>query len=61
MNTELLNFNRSQGKVPDIFYYQLNGKSATENYAEQKQNIFDSLSEPDEADEITFVFESKVK
>ncbi len=36
MNTELLNFNRSQGKVPDIFYYQLNGKSAMENYSEQK-------------------------
>ena len=56
-----LEFWRKQGKVPDIFYYQLNGKSAMENYSEQKQNIFDSLSEPDEADEITFVFESKVK
>lgn len=56
-----LEFWRKQGKVPDIFYYQLNGKSAMENYSEQIQNIFDSLNEPDEADEITFVFESKVK
>ena len=43
MNTELLNFNRSQGKVPDLFYYQLNGKSATENYIEQRNNLYESL------------------
>ncbi len=30
-----LEFWRKQGKVPDIFYYQLNGKSAMENYSEQ--------------------------
>ena len=52
MNTELLNFNRSQGKVPDIFYYQLNGKSATENYMEQKQNFLDSLEDSEDADTV---------
>ncbi len=25
---------RRLNKVPDLFYYQLNGKSATENYIE---------------------------
>ena len=34
MNKELLEFYRKQGKVPDLFYYQLNGKSAMENYIE---------------------------
>ena len=49
MNIE---FWRSQGKIPDIFYYQLNGKSATENYMEQKQNFFDSLEDSEEADTV---------
>ena len=61
MNIELLNFNRSQGKVPDFAWYQLNGKSATENYIEQKQKILDLLEDSDEPDEISFVFESRVK
>lgn len=58
MNIEFL---RKQGKVPDIFYYQLNGKSATENYMEQRQNFFDSLEESEEADTVQFIFTSEVK
>ena len=27
---------REMGKLPDIFWYQLNGKSAQENYNDQK-------------------------
>ena len=61
MNIELLNFNRSQGKVPDFAWYQLNGKSATENYIEQKQKILDLLEDSDEPEEFSFVFESRVK
>lgn len=61
MNIELLNFNRSQGKVPDFAWYQFNGNSATENYIEQKQKILDLLEDSDEPDEISFVFESRVK
>jgi len=34
MNNNLLKFFRDRGNVPDLFYYQLNGKSATENYIE---------------------------
>lgn len=34
MNKELLNFYRERGNVPDWAWYQLNGKSAVENYQE---------------------------
>ena len=29
------------GMCPDIFYYQLNGKSATENYIDQKKKFME--------------------
>lgn len=34
---ENIEFLHSAGKVPDWAYYQLNGKSITENYIAQKQ------------------------
>ncbi len=34
MNNEMLETLRDLGKVPDLFYYQLNGKSANENFRE---------------------------
>ena len=61
MNKELLKFHRGQGKVPDWAWYQLNGKSAIENYIEQKQAFLDSLEDSDEPEEFSFVFESRVK
>lgn len=45
MNKELLNFYRERGNVPDIFYYQLNGKSAIDNYQEQRKKILAVLEE----------------
>lgn len=60
MNTELLEYNRKQGIVPDLFYYQLNGKSAMENYAEQKQNFFNSLDDSEEVETVQFTFKSEV-
>ena len=61
MNNNLLKFFRDRGNVPDLFYYQLNGKSATENYIEQKNKIYDFLESPDELDTISFTFTSEVK
>ena len=39
---------REQGKLPDRYWYQFDGKSAQENYAEQKQRILAELTEEDE-------------
>lgn len=35
---------RKMGKCPDRFYAQLNGKTAQENYEEQKQQILENTS-----------------
>lgn len=61
MNKELLEFNRAQGKVPDLFYYQMNGKSAIENYTEQRDNFFNSLQDLEEPETVQFIFTSEVK
>lgn len=61
MNKDLLKFNRAQGKVPDLFYYQMNGKSAIENYAEQRDNFFNSLQDSEESETVQFIFTSEVK
>ena len=49
---------RERGTLPDWAWYQLNGKTAQENYAEQKAAL---RSEEDENEEYTLVFESEVK
>lgn len=61
MNKDLLEFNRAQGKVPDLFYYQMNGKSAIENYREQRDNFFNSLQDSEESETVQFIFTSEVK
>ena len=61
MNKDLLEFNRAQGKVPDLFYYQMNGKSAMENYTEQRDNFYNSLQDSEEPETVYFVFTSEVK
>ena len=38
---------RKQGKLPDKFWYQLNGKSAQENFEEQRERIYSDLEEED--------------
>ena len=38
MNTNFMTIlSRQRGTLPDRYWYQLNGKSATENYIDQKQ------------------------
>ena len=61
MNKDLLVFNRAQGKVPDLFYYQMNGKSAMENYTEQRDNFYNSLQDSEEPETVQFIFTSEVK
>ncbi len=54
---------REAGKVPDRIWYALNGKSAWENYAEQKRaqqrKFADSREDDDEP--MNIVIEGKVK
>lgn len=38
MLDEITTLARQTGKCPDRFWFQLNGKSAQENYVEQKQD-----------------------
>lgn len=61
MNNEMLETLRDLGKVPDLFYYQLNGKSANENFREQRNNFLELLENSDEPETIKIITESKVK
>lgn len=61
MNKEMLETLRDLGKVPDLFYYQLNGKSANENFREQRNNFLELLENSDEPETIKIITESKVK
>lgn len=38
------------GKMPDWYYYQVNGKSATENLWEQRQKIKDKILKREQID-----------
>ena len=42
LSTTMVEFYHNKGWMPDWAYYQLNGKSAMENYAEQtnKNNLY---------------------
>ena len=54
---------RERGSLPDKFWYQLNGKSAQENYMDQKARIYENLTEQDDDgdDEIHITSEVKIK
>lgn len=55
---------RACGKCPDWAWYQLNGKSAEENLAEQRERILSDLlaqEEPAPVDEIHIVSEVRFK
>ena len=56
---------RSRGLVPDWAWYQLNGKSAHQNWMEQKEKMVERFAnlEDSEADApaISFLSEVKVK
>ena len=50
---------RQRGTLPDKYWYQLNGRSAQENYIEQKENMYADLTE--EPDEFHIISEVKLK
>ena len=52
MSTQL---SRQRGSLPDKYWYQLNGQSAAENYAEQKQ------AEDTEDETVIITSEVKIK
>ena len=54
---------RSRGLVPDWAWYQLNGKSAYKNWAEQKKKMMERFAdlEDSEVDAPSISFESEVK
>lgn len=51
---------RALGKVPDWAWAQMNGKSAMENYAEQRRAILDDLNE-EEAIPVSIITQVVVK
>lgn len=56
--TDFIYYARSLGKVPDRYWYQLNSKTAQENYMEQRRDIYEALA--DQEDEgLLFSLESE--
>ena len=43
-----IKYARKNGWVPDWAWYQINGKSATENYMEQREKMYEKLQESEE-------------
>lgn len=57
--TDFIYYARSLGKVPDRYWYQLNGQAAGKNWMEQRGAIYERLTEPlADEDELTIIFES---
>lgn len=40
------------GKMPDWIYYQVNGKTAEQNFQEQRKKIYDELNKRKEEEQI---------
>ena len=49
--TDFMNYARKRGWMPDWAWYQLNGQPAHENWAEQRKEIYQTLTEPENPDE----------
>lgn len=56
---DFLEYARSTGKLPDRYWYQLNGKTAYENFAEQRREIYTQLADQED-EELVFVLNSEV-
>ena len=54
--TDFMKYARRSGLMPDWAWYQLNGKSAQENWVEQRQKIY-----ADQEDTPQIFFTSEVK
>ena len=59
---QMVEFYHAQGWMPDSAYYQLNGKSATENYIEQRNKIMQKLTDDDDdLSEVCIISEVNIK
>lgn len=56
-----MRYARATGRLPDWAWYQLNGKSAQENWTEQRRNILDQQDTGEEPTQIIFASEVKIK
>ena len=59
--TDFMKYARRRGLMPDWAWYQLNGKSAQENWIQQRGNIMAALTAEDDTPQITFTSEVKKK
>ena len=57
MDIETIERLHNSGKMPDWIYYQMNGKSAWENYAEQ----FNKISKKNQIDRELEIYKAKRK
>ena len=57
---DIMNLSRDRGTLPDKFWYQLNGTPAQENYAKQKSENIEALTEEDDG-EVYITSEVRVK
>ena len=58
---DYIKFARKNGWVPDWAWYQMNGKSAMENYIEQKEKMIENITETADQTAPPFIFTSEVK
>ena len=63
MNQKQIEFYRRMGYMPDWVYYQVNGKSALENYLEQKERIYAEQlnSKPEPMPSMSITSEVRIK
>ena len=61
--TDFMKYARRRVMVPDWAWYQINGKSAQENWMEQREKMFDTFANQEDAGEDIphFTFTSEVK
>ena len=63
--TDFMKLARRRGLVPDWAWYQLNGKSAEENFIEQRKKIYERFADQEDGEEdvpqVSFASEVKMK
>lgn len=62
LNLPFIEFLHDQQLLPDRYYYQLNGKSAIENYNDQHNKFLDKINDNnDTAPKVNFISEVLIK
>ena len=59
--TDFMKYARRRGLVPDWVWYQINGKSAQENWIEQRERLADQQTAEDDTPQFLFTSEVKLK